>query len=100
MNLMKNEYQYNCNFRKYVDEYCNRNRCTVDEAFCNEDVKRMFWRYTEIQRIGFTLEEINILLELLMVEQGKQALKNNESMIEKYETIKQKLHALTRNFRS
>lgn len=50
--------------------------------------------------MGFTLEEINILLELLTVEQSKQALKNNESMIEKYETIKQKLYALTRNFRS
>jgi len=47
-NLMKNEYQYNYNFKKYVDEYCNRNRCTVDDAFCNEDVKRMFWRYTEV----------------------------------------------------
>lgn len=50
--------------------------------------------------MGFTLEEINLLLELLTVEQGKQAVKNNESVVEKYETIKQKLHVLTRNFRS
>ena len=97
---MENEYRYNSNFKKYVDEYCNNNRCTVDEAFGDEEIKRTFWRYTEIQRMGFTLEEINILLELLTVEQSKQALKNNESMIEKYETIKQKLYALTRNFRS
>lgn len=50
--------------------------------------------------MGFTLEELNMLLELLTVEQGKQAVKNNESVVEKYETIKQKLHVLTRNFRS
>lgn len=49
--------------------------------------------------MGFTLEELNMLLELLTVEQGKQAVRNNESVVEKYETIKQKLHVLTRNFR-
>ncbi len=48
INLIKNEYRYNSNFRKYVDEYCNKNRCTVDEAFTNENVKRMFWRYAEV----------------------------------------------------
>lgn len=47
----------------------------------------------------FTLEELNMLLELLTVEQGKQAVKNNESIVEKYEGIKQKLHMLIRNFR-
>lgn len=50
--------------------------------------------------MDFTLEEINMLLELLTVEQSKQATKNNESIIEQYEVIKQKLHMLTRNFRS
>ena len=50
--------------------------------------------------MSFTLEEINILLELLTVEQSKQVTKNNESIIEKYEAIKRKLHMLTRNFRS
>lgn len=50
--------------------------------------------------MGFTLEELNMLLELLTIEQGKQAVKNNESVVEKYETIKQKIHVLTRNFRS
>lgn len=50
--------------------------------------------------MGFTLEEINMLLELLTVEQSKQSTKNNESIIEKYESIKQKLHMLTRNFRN
>jgi len=39
--LMKNEYQYK-------DEYCNRNDCTVYEAFNNDEIKRMFWRHTEI----------------------------------------------------
>ena len=48
INLIKNEYRYNSNFRKYVDEYCNKNRCPVDEAFTNENVKRMFWRYADV----------------------------------------------------
>lgn len=50
--------------------------------------------------MGFTLEELNMLLELLTIEQSKQVVKNNENIIEKYESIKQKLHMLTRNFRS
>lgn len=50
--------------------------------------------------MGLTLEEINMLLELLTVEQSKQVVKDNEVDIEKYETIKHKLHVLTRNFRS
>lgn len=40
--LMKNEYQYNSNFRKYVDGYCHRNNCDVHEAFNKDKVKRMF----------------------------------------------------------
>jgi len=48
MDLVKNEYKYNPNFRKYVDEYCNKNKCTLDEALVNEDIKRMFWRYTDV----------------------------------------------------
>lgn len=46
--MIMNEYQYNSNFREYVDKYCNKNQCTVDEAFDNETIKRMFWRYTEV----------------------------------------------------
>lgn len=48
MNLIRNEYRYNSNFKQYVDEYCSKNGCTVDEAFKKEQVKRMFWRYTEV----------------------------------------------------
>ena len=47
-NLMKTEYQHNSNYRKYLDEYCKINNCAVYEAFSNEEVKRMFWRYTEV----------------------------------------------------
>lgn len=39
MNLMKNKYLYNSNFKKYVDEYCNKNAFTVDEAFNDQQVK-------------------------------------------------------------
>lgn len=48
INLIKNEYLYNLNFRKYIDEYCNMNQCSVDDAFNNEKIKNMFWRYTEV----------------------------------------------------
>lgn len=48
MNLMMNEYRYNANFRKYVDEYCNNNKCSVEEALNDSNVKQMFWRYTEV----------------------------------------------------
>lgn len=48
MDIVKKEYRYNLAFRKYVDEYCNKNKCTVDEALNDKNVRRMFWRYTEI----------------------------------------------------
>lgn len=42
MNLIQNEYRYNSNFQKYVDEFCRSNNCTVEDAFNNEQVKKMF----------------------------------------------------------
>ncbi|MBD5487302.1 MAG: hypothetical protein HDR13_00685 [Lachnospiraceae bacterium] len=48
MNLIQNEYRYNSNFKKYVDEYCAKNECTLEDAFQNEQVKRKFWMYTEV----------------------------------------------------
>ena len=48
MNLMRNEYRYNSNFKKYVDEYCTKNGCTLEDAFQNEQVKRKFYMYTEV----------------------------------------------------
>lgn len=46
--MIKNEYMYNSNFKNYVDEFCRINKCSVDEALENDQVKRMFWRYTEV----------------------------------------------------
>lgn len=48
MEMIKNEYIYNSSFKHYVDEFCKSNNCTIDEAFNNEEVKKMFWRYTEV----------------------------------------------------
>lgn len=45
---MKNEYRYISKFKKYVDEYCNKNDCAVDKALKEERIKRMFWLYTEV----------------------------------------------------
>ena len=46
--LIKNEYKYNSNFRRFVDEYCETNRFTLEEAFNDDYVKRRFWLYTEV----------------------------------------------------
>lgn len=48
MNLIRNEYRYNSNFKKYVDEYCEKNGCTLEDAFNDEHIKRRFWMYTEV----------------------------------------------------
>lgn len=48
MSLMRNEYVFNSNFRKYVDEYCANNGCTLEDAFKADQVKKKFWIYTEV----------------------------------------------------
>lgn len=48
MTLIENEYNFNRNFRKYVDEYCVKNEYTLEEAFNSEHIKKIFWRYTEV----------------------------------------------------
>lgn len=48
VSLVSNEYNFNFNFRKYVDQYCKDNNCTPEDAFKDEQVKRMFWRYTNV----------------------------------------------------
>lgn len=48
MSLIYNEYKFNYNFKKYVDEYCKDKKCDLKDAFEDEQVKRMFWRYTEL----------------------------------------------------
>lgn len=48
MNLMINEYRYNATFRKYVNEYCNKNECTLEDTFKDDQVKRKFWIHTEV----------------------------------------------------
>ena len=48
MRLIQNEYKFNVNFRRYVDEYCENNECTLEDAFNSEQVKRKFHMYTEV----------------------------------------------------
>ena len=48
MNLIRNEYRHNTNFKKFVDEYCKNSGCTLEDAFNDEYVKRRFWMYTEV----------------------------------------------------
>lgn len=46
--MMKSEYKFNKNFRKYVDEYCEKNGCTKEDAFNKKDIRQMFWMHTDI----------------------------------------------------
>ena len=48
MNLICNEYKFNKNFKNFVDEYCKKNGWTKEDAFKDEQIKRIFWRYTEV----------------------------------------------------
>lgn len=43
MDLMKNEYRYNLSFRKYVDEYCYKNGCSLEDAFDDENIKKILY---------------------------------------------------------
>lgn len=45
---MKKEYRFNKKFREIVDEYCNSNGYTLEEAFMDNKIKQMFWKYTEV----------------------------------------------------
>lgn len=47
-NLIKNEYKYNVNFRKYVDDFCKNKGCTLEDAFNDDEVKKKFYMYTEV----------------------------------------------------
>ena len=46
--LVRNEYKYNSNFRKYVDEYCYKNNCTIEDAFKDDYIKQMFLKFTDV----------------------------------------------------
>lgn len=46
--VMKSEYMYNSKFRKYVDEYCEKHNCTIEEAFKSNEIKTIFWMNTEL----------------------------------------------------
>lgn len=47
-NLMRNEYVYNLNFKKYVDEYCKTHKCTIEEAFEHPNVRQIFLYFTDV----------------------------------------------------
>lgn len=48
MRLMHNEYKFNGNFRRCVDEYCEKNKCTLEDAFDSDQVKKKFYMYIEV----------------------------------------------------
>lgn len=38
--MLHNEYKFNQRFREYVDKYCKKHGCTVDEALTHELVRQ------------------------------------------------------------
>lgn len=48
MKNILNEYRFNRKFREYVDEYCNENDISVEDALNQEKVKNIYRYYTEV----------------------------------------------------
>lgn len=46
--MLKSEYMFNSNFRRYVDEYCRKNGCTKEDAFNKKEVRQTFWKHTDV----------------------------------------------------
>lgn len=46
--MIENEYRHNKRFRQAVDKYCRENSLTVEQALKQDEIKRMFWHYTEV----------------------------------------------------
>ncbi len=46
--MIRNEYRYNKRFREYVDKYCKKHGCTVEEALQHELIKQVYRHYTEV----------------------------------------------------
>lgn len=46
--IIQNDYEFYQQFREYVDKYCKKNGCTVDEALTHELVKQVHRYYTEV----------------------------------------------------
>ena len=46
--MIYNDYMYNQRFREYVDKYCQKHGCTVDEALTHELVRQAWRHYTEV----------------------------------------------------
>ncbi len=46
--MIENEYRHNKRFRVYVDEYCEENGLTLEQALKRDEVKRMFRYYTDL----------------------------------------------------
>lgn len=44
---MKEYYNTNSDFKRYVDRHCKQYECTVDEALTHEIVRQVYIFYTE-----------------------------------------------------
>lgn len=48
MKNILNEYRFNRKFKEYVDEYCDANNVTVEDALNQEIIKNACLYYTEV----------------------------------------------------
>ena len=67
MEMIKKEYMYNSNFRRYVDEFCRSKKCSVDEALQNDQVRNMFWRHWGIEIMFIKLKTIDDVKEFVNI---------------------------------
>ena len=45
--LMKEFYNNNADFKSYVDKYCNKHKCTVEESLKHKIVEEVYKQYKE-----------------------------------------------------
>ena len=45
--MMKEFYNTNTDFKNYIDKYCKKHKCTVEEALQHKLVKEVYEQYKE-----------------------------------------------------
>ena len=64
---MKELYQRNMDFKRYVDRYCNDHDCTVEEALDHALVREVSKVYRQIKTVGDDFKQ-RVMQRFLRVE--------------------------------
>ena len=57
---MKEFYNSNENFKEYIDKYCKKHKCTIEEALKHKIIEEVYEQYKETElKKGQIWKEIN-----------------------------------------